>query len=51
MNATATLFDAGDIIAKPRREAAPVKVTVTDDGLFAGVRGEGLDGGGVSIHR
>ncbi len=43
MNATATLFDAGDIIARPRREAAPVKVTVTDDEV-TGVAGTALWG-------
>lgn len=43
MNATATLFDAGEIIAKPRREAARVKVTVTDEDV-TGVAGAALWG-------
>ena len=43
MNATATLFDAGEIIARPCREAAPVKVTVTDDEV-TGVAGVALWG-------
>jgi hypothetical protein len=40
---TATLFDAGEIVARPRREAAPVKVTVTDDEV-TGVAGVALWG-------
>lgn len=43
MNATAMLFDAGEIIAKPRREAARVKVTVTDEDV-TGVAGAALWG-------
>ncbi len=43
MNVTATLFDAGEIIARPRREAASVKVTVTDDEV-TGVAGAALWG-------
>lgn len=31
MNTIATLFDAGEIVARPRREAARVTATVTDD--------------------
>ncbi len=31
MNATATLFDAGELIRRPVREVAPVRVTVTED--------------------
>ncbi len=43
MNATATLFDAGEIISRPRREAAPVKVSVTDEDV-TGVAGVALWG-------
>lgn len=43
MNATATLFDAGEIIARPRREAARVKVTVADEDV-TGVAGVALWG-------
>lgn len=43
MNATATLFDAGDMIVGPCREAAPVKVTVTDEDV-TGVAGVALWG-------
>jgi hypothetical protein len=43
VNATATLFDAGEIVARPRREAAPVKVTVTDEDV-TGVAGAALWG-------
>ena len=31
MNTTATLFDAGELIKKPRRRSAPVNVKVGDD--------------------
>lgn len=31
MNATSTLFDAGEIIASPRREAATVRVMVAEE--------------------
>jgi hypothetical protein len=37
------LFDAGEIIARPRREAAPVKVTVTEEDV-TGVAGVALWG-------
>lgn len=43
MNATATLFDAGEIIVRARREVAPVKVSVTD-GDVTGVAGVALWG-------
>ena len=43
MNATATLFDAGEIIARPRREAAAVKATVADEDV-TGVAGAALWG-------
>lgn len=43
MNATATLFDNGETLARPRREAARVKVTVTDDEV-TGVAGVALWG-------
>ena len=43
MNATATLFDAGEIIARPRREAAPVKVAIADEEV-TGVAGVALWG-------
>lgn len=43
MNATAPLFDVGELIASPRREAAPVKVTVTDEQV-TGVAGAALWG-------
>ncbi len=43
MKTTATLFDAGDIVTRPRREAAGVKVTVTDDEV-TGVAGAALWG-------
>ena len=38
MNITATLFDAGEMIGRPRRESARVKPTVTDDDV-TGVAG------------
>ena len=31
MNATGTLFDAGELISQPRRRSASVKVKVSDD--------------------
>ena len=31
MNTTATLFDAGEIVVRPRRESARVKSTVTEE--------------------
>lgn len=43
MNATATLFDAGEIVARPRREAARVKVEVADEDV-TGVAGAALWG-------
>lgn len=43
MNATATLFDAGEIIARPRREAARVKAEVADEDV-TGVAGAALWG-------
>ena len=43
MNATATLFDAGELIARPRREATPVKVTLTEEDV-TGVAGAVLWG-------
>ena len=43
MNDTATLFDAGELTARPRREAARVKVTVADD-TVTGVAGAVLWG-------
>jgi DDE family transposase len=43
VNATAMLFDAGEIIARPRREAAGVKVTVTEEEV-TGVAGAALWG-------
>ncbi len=43
MKASATLFDAGEIIARPRREVAAVKATVTDDDV-TGVAGAVLWG-------
>lgn len=43
MNTTATLFDAGEIIGRPRRESARVKPTVTDDEV-TGVAGVALWG-------
>lgn len=43
MNATATLFDAGELIARPRREANPVKVTLTEEDV-TGVAGAVLWG-------
>jgi hypothetical protein len=42
VNATATLFDVGEIIAPPRREA-PLKATVTDEDV-TGVAGVALWG-------
>ena len=44
MNATATLFDAGEIITRPRREAAPVKVSEIADEDVTGVAGVALVG-------
>lgn len=38
MNATATLFDAGELIARPRREAAGVRVEIADEDV-TGVAG------------
>ena len=43
MNVTATLFDAGEITVRPRREAAAVRVTVTDEDV-TGVAGAALWG-------
>lgn len=43
MNVTATLFDAGEIIARPRREATRVKVEVADEDV-TGVAGAVLWG-------
>jgi hypothetical protein len=43
VNVTAPLFDAGDLIARPSREAAPVRATVTDDEV-TGVAGIALWG-------
>ena len=43
MNATATLFDAGELIRRPVREVAPVRVTVTEDEV-TGVAGVALWG-------
>ncbi len=43
MNATATLFDAGELIARPRRQAARVKVEVADEDV-TGVAGAALWG-------
>lgn len=43
MNATATLFDAGTVLARPCREAAPVKVTVSEEDV-TGVAGAALWG-------
>ncbi len=43
MNTTATLFDAGEIIVRPRREAAPVKVGLSGDEV-TGVAGAALWG-------
>jgi hypothetical protein len=43
VNATATLFDAGELIARPRREAALVKVEVADEDV-TGVAGVALWG-------
>lgn len=43
MNATATLFDVGELAVRPRREAASVKVTVSDDEV-TGVAGAVLWG-------
>ena len=31
MNTTGTLFDAGELISRPRRRSAPVDVKVSDD--------------------
>lgn len=43
MNATATLFDAGEIVARPRREAARVKAEIADEDV-TGVAGVALWG-------
>lgn len=43
MNVTATLFDVGEIIARPRREVVPVKVTPSDDDV-TGTSGAALWG-------
>jgi hypothetical protein len=43
VNATATLFDAGEIITRPRREAAPVKAEIADEDV-TGVAGAALWG-------
>lgn len=43
MNATATLFDAGEIIARPRREAARVRAEIADEDV-TGVAGVALWG-------
>jgi hypothetical protein len=43
VNAIATLFDAGDLIVRPRREAAAVKVEVVDEDV-TGVAGVALWG-------
>lgn len=43
MNATATFFDAGEIVARPRREAARVGVEI-GDGDVTGVAGVALWG-------
>jgi hypothetical protein len=43
VNATATLFDAGELIARPRREATGVKVAVADEDV-TGVAGAALWG-------
>lgn len=43
MNATATLFDAGVTVVRPRRESARVKVTVADEDV-TGVAGAALWG-------
>ncbi len=43
MNVTATLFDAGELIARPRREVAVVKAEVTDENV-TGVAGAALWG-------
>lgn len=43
MNTTATLFDAGEIVGRPRREVARVTATVTDDEV-TGVAGVALWG-------
>lgn len=43
MNVTATLFDAGEVVARPARESAAVAVTVTDDHV-TGVAGVALWG-------
>jgi hypothetical protein len=43
VNATATLFDAGELIARPRREAAPVKAEIADEDV-TGVAGVALWG-------
>lgn len=43
MNATATLFDAGVIVARPRREAARVKAEIADEDV-TGVAGAALWG-------
>ena len=43
MNATATLFDAGEIIARPRREAARVKAEIAEEDV-TGVAGVALWG-------
>lgn len=43
MKTTATLFDAGEILARPRREATKVAVTVSDDEV-TGVAGAALWG-------
>ena len=39
MNATATLFDAGEIIVRPRRESAWMKAEIADEDV-TGVAGE-----------
>lgn len=43
MNVTVPLFDAGELVARPCREAAAVKVTVADDEV-TGVAGAALWG-------
>jgi hypothetical protein len=43
VNATATLFDAGELVVRPRREAARVKVEVADEDV-TGVAGAALWG-------
>lgn len=43
MNATATLFDAGELIARPRREVAMVKAEIVDEDV-TGVAGVALWG-------